>query len=223
MVIVFDLDDTLYPEITFVYGGLRAVARYLSPLLQVEEEQIFLGLQHEIKEQRSQVFDRFLDKIGKKSKRLVTTCVNIYRYHEPHISLYSEAEVCLERFKEFPLYIVTDGNKLVQKRKFLALGLDHRVRRCFCTYHYGLHYSKPSPYCFQKICQLEQVSPHQVVYIADNPNKDFVGLKPLGFHTIRVLTGPYKDLKVDPSYEAELKIENLNQLDQALINLGLLT
>ena len=34
-VLVFDLDDTLYPELSYVHSGFRAVAAFLSPLLGV--------------------------------------------------------------------------------------------------------------------------------------------------------------------------------------------
>ncbi len=218
MVIVFDLDDTLYPEITFVYSGFNAVAHYLSPLLHLSAEQIFGELVQELQFQRTDVFDRFLEEKGIKSRRLIVRCLSVYRQHDPDIRLFPEAEACLARFKNFPLYVVTDGNKLVQKKKFLALGLALKVRGCLCTHLYGKHSSKPSPYCFQKICQLEKVLPSEVVYIADNPRKDFIGLKPLGFHTIRVLTGPYRDEIVDPTYDAEIKILNLNELTESLLN-----
>jgi putative hydrolase of the HAD superfamily len=217
MVIVFDLDDTLYPEITYVRSGFLAVARYLNPLLHIGVEQIFNELNYELSLQRALVFDRFLEKKGIKNKRLVNQCLSVYRQHDPQIALFPEAEECLNRLKHFPLYIVTDGNKLVQKRKYLSLGLALKIHKCFCTYSYGLKHSKPSPYCFQKICDLEQVEPNQVIYVADNPNKDFVGLKPLGFHTVRVLTGPYKELIVSPAYEAEWRINNLSELDEKLL------
>lgn len=216
LVLVFDLDDTLYPELTFVYSGFRAVSRYLSPIIHLSEEKIFQGLKQELVIQRTMVFNRFLAKHGKETKKLVNSCLSIYRLHEPQIELSPEAIKCLALYKTFPLYVVTDGNKIVQKRKFIALGLASMVRRCFCTYQYGLHRSKPSPYCFERICQLEKVQPEQVVYIADNPAKDFVGIKPLGFHTIRVLTGAHKEVKVDPSFEAEFQIANLSQLDRVL-------
>lgn len=217
MIIVFDLDDTLYPEVTFVYSGFRSVARYLKPLLGLTEEEIFLGLQQEFLIQRASVFDRFLDKFGIKNQRLVAKCISVYRLHDAEISLYPEADACLDRFRDFPLYVVTDGNKIVQKRKFLALGLSSRTKKCICTYQYGIHRSKPSPFCFERICQLEKVQPEQVVYVADNPTKDFVGIRPLGFRTIRVLTGAHRDIKVEKSHEAELQIDHLGQLDQALI------
>jgi putative hydrolase of the HAD superfamily len=91
------------------------------------------------------------------------------------------------------------------------------VRRCFFTFAHGLHRRKPSPYCFEKICQMERVPPSSVVYIADNPHKDFVGIKPLGFQTIRVLTGPYRFDQVDEPYEAHLTIPNLQALNEALL------
>jgi putative hydrolase of the HAD superfamily len=217
MVIVFDLDDTLYEEMAFVKSGFAVVAAYLSLILHLDSEEIFRELMIQLNKQREKVFDRFFEKRGIKNQQLVNRCLSLYRGHEPDIHLYPAARACLENLQNYPLYIVTDGNKLVQKKKFLTLGLDRWVRRCFCTYAYGLHHSKPSPYCFEKICQIEQVVPSQVVYIADNPKKDFVGIKPLGFHTIRVLTGPYRKLVVDQAYEADILIHSLAEVNSSLL------
>lgn len=218
MVIVFDLDDTLYEELSFVRSGFHAVAgQLLAPLTGETPLAIEQALDAELQVSRDRVFDRFLQKRGLASRRLVSQCVSLYRHHHPHIRLFPQAEKCLERLKNRPLYIVTDGNKVVQKNKCAALGLQTKVKRCLCTYAHGRHQSKPSPYCFYKICLLEKVEPHQVVYVADNPHKDFVGIKPLGFHTIRVLTGPYRSVRLDQDHEAEVTIESLNELDQILL------
>lgn len=216
MVIVFDLDDTLYEELTFVHSGFRAVADYLSPILDVAQKQIIEELNIELQIQREKVFDRFLIKHKKASQKLIKNCVSVYRGHEPSLALFPEARMCLNRFQDYPIYIVTDGNHLVQRKKIQALGLDLLVKRCFFTYAHGLHRKKPSPYCFEKICQLENVHPTSVVYIADNPYKDFVGIKPLGFKTIRVQTGPYAWDKVEPAYEADFTIANLQLLNDHL-------
>ncbi|CUI16638.1 hypothetical protein PNK_1015 [Candidatus Protochlamydia naegleriophila] len=217
MVIVFDLDDTLYEELTFVFSGFKAVSIDLSPLIGIHSELIYEGLKKELEIKREKVFDRFLQKVGKYRQELVKRALSVYRSHSPTIHLYPTAEACLKRLQQHPLYIVTDGNKLVQKSKFLALKLAPFVKRCFFTYAHGLHRSKPSPYCFEKICRLEKVSPSRVVYIADNPNKDFVGIKPLGFQTIRVLTGPYSNVFIDEAHEAEVQIHSLNELDDKLL------
>lgn len=217
-VVVFDLDDTLYDDLSFVRSGFAAVAQQvLAPLLSEHPDKIQQALEQELQISRNQVFDRFLQKYGLYSQRLVLRCLSVYRRHFPSIHLFPEAENCLKRLKHLPLYVVTDGNKLVQKNKCLALGLQSKVRKCLCTYAYGRKHSKPSPYCFYKICQLEKVDPHQVVYVADNPYKDFVGLKPLGFHTIRVLTGPYRRLILDAEHEADIRINSLEFLDEKLL------
>jgi putative hydrolase of the HAD superfamily len=218
MVIVFDLDDTLFDELTYAYGGLRAAAEFLSPIIGKDATKIASALNLELAEKREQVFDRYLLKQGIINKELVKRCINVYRAHPPQISLYPEAKMCLERLLKHPLYIVTDGNKIVQRKKFDALGLGKWIKKCLCTNAYGINHSKPSPYCFQKICSLEKTDPSNVVYVADNPNKDFIGIKPLGFHTIRVMTGRFRELKLSDIYNAETRINNLSELDDALLS-----
>jgi putative hydrolase of the HAD superfamily len=217
MVIIFDLDDTLYDERTFMLGGFQAVAKYLSPILKLDSAMIISALVNEVKIARENVFDRFLAKQGIVSKRLTHRCISVYRGHKPHIILYHEAIDCLKRLRKYPLYVVTDGNKIIQRKKCQLLGLDTKVKRYFCTNDYGLVYNKPSPYCFQKICALENIPPSRAVYVADNPNKDFIGIKPLGFHTIRVMTGRYRQLELDAAHEAELRIQTLAELNESLL------
>lgn len=216
-VIVFDLDHTLYEEYEFVKGGMHAVADYLSPILGIKSSQILEELLGELKVKRDEVFNRFLDRYGKKNQKLIKKCLSVYRLHDPHLSLLPESQRCLKRLKAYPIYVVTDGNKVVQKRKFLALGLAPLTKHCFCTYAYGKEHSKPSTYCFEKICEREKVLTKEVVYIGDDPSKDFVGIKPKGFHTIRLLRGPYANKKVPQAFEAETIISSLDELDEALL------
>ena len=51
-----------------------------------------------------------------------------------------------------------------------------------------------------------------MVYVADDPNKDFVNLNPLGVKTVRVLTGRFKSQKAKKSYDAKFQIDNLSEL-----------
>jgi len=217
MVIVFDLDDTLYDEMTFVHSGLTAVSKYLEryfmiPLVASQEfwgKRMMFG--------REGILDDILRHFDLYNKKNVGKCLSIYRGHKPEIQIYPEAELCLNKLGQHPKYIVTDGNKLVQHNKVLALDLYNKVDFVFITHRYGLKHAKPSPYCFYKICKREKVNPDKVVYIADNPNKDFVGIKPLGFKTIRVLQGPYRDFKKPPEFEADYNIRSLAELDVELL------
>lgn len=212
-VLVFDLDDTLYPELSYVHSGFRAVADFLSPLLGVPAQALAAGMiAEEAAHGRGQVFDNVLRQYGRWSKSLVVACLRTYRQHTPTLALYPDAERCLTRFAHLPLYIVTDGHKEVQARKVAALGLAARVRKAYLTNRYGRHRAKPDPHVFDLIRQREQVAPGEVIYVGDNPRKDFLGIKPLGFRTVRILRGNYAHLAADAAHEADQCIDSLDEL-----------
>ncbi|GAA3980661.1 HAD family hydrolase [Hymenobacter antarcticus] len=212
-VLVFDLDDTLYPELSYVHSGFRAVAAFLSPLLDVPAETLAAGMiAEEVTQGRGQVFDNVLRQHGRWSKTLVAACLRAYRQHLPQLALFPDAERCLARFAAWPLYIVTDGHKEVQARKVAALPLAGRVRHAYLTNRYGRHRAKPDPHVFELICRREGVSAAEVIYVGDNVRKDFVGIKPLGFKTVRILRGNYAHLEADAAHEADRSIHSLDEL-----------
>ncbi len=214
MILVFDLDDTLYDETTFVKSGFKAVANYLKSEYGLSEKVVSDQLEKEFEKGRGEIFDNVLKEHKLYSKSRVQKCVSVYRSHKPSITLSNEGKECLERFKKYTKYIVTDGNKLVQYNKIKALGIENKFKKCFITYRYGRKHSKPSPYCFDLICKIEKVMPSQVVYIGDNVSKDFVGIKPLGFRTIQVMTGQYGHYQRDINYQADYKIQSLDELTE---------
>jgi putative hydrolase of the HAD superfamily len=219
MVIVFDLDDTLYDETEYVKSGFRQVARHLNITYAIDEHQAYSQMLDILKQKgRGNIFNEVLAAHGLLSKKHVRDCLSVYRLHHPQISLPESAVQCLFRFKDYPTYIVTDGNKLVQFRKVQALGLFGKVKKVFITHRYGIDKSKPSPYCFLKIQQLEKTTPDNILYIGDNAKKDFIGIKPLGFKTIRVRTGSYSEDWYSEAHEAHVIIDSLDELTPALIN-----
>ncbi len=218
MVITFDLDDTLYDELTYVRSGFRAVASYLAQTYHLDADAVFTVAWRVLEEKgRGAVFNETLARYGLLSQRRVAQCLTVYRNHTPDIHLFPEAERALNRFADQPLYLVTDGNKLVQFRKIQALGIAGRFRRLFITRRFGIHREKPSTYCFERIAQLERVPFSQIFYIGDNPRKDFVGIKPLGCPTVRVRSGQYQHLDYGPDHEAGLVVDSLDDLTFAAL------
>ena len=217
MVLVFDLDDTLYDELSFVKSGFNVVSDYLSERYSLSKERLFSFMLSRLKVKRQLIFNDTLKEFGIFTKGNVRKCVSVYRSHIPDIHLYPEADQCLKNFQDLPKYIITDGNKLVQQNKLDALGLGSRIDFCYLTYRYGLGRSKPSPYCFFKICEREKVEPRDVIYIADNPYKDFVGIKPHGFRTLRVMRGQFSGLIMSEEFEADYQIRSLGALQLTLL------
>lgn len=212
MIIVFDLDDTLYDELTYVRSGFQAVAEYLWAQYRLPVETSFLEMAGKLSGGRGRIFDDVLRESGLFSKSLVRKCLAVYRGHSPKIHLAGDADACLDRLQLYPRYIVTDGNKMVQANKIKALGLETKVNDYYITHRYGKRHAKPSPYCFLQICKREGVPPADVLYVGDNPHKDFVGIKPLGFKTVRIMQGQHREAVRPPEYEADLQIASLDQL-----------
>lgn len=218
MVIVFDLDDTLYLEIEYAKSGFAAVSKYLNKKYKLNSKKVYSKMLSILNEKgRGEIFDDTLKFYNIYTKKEVSKCTRVYHLHKPEIKLSRTADSCLNRLKKYPIYIVTDGNKIVQANKIAALGLSKRVDHFYITYRYGKKHSKPSTYCFELIAKREKCSFSEITYIGDNPFKDFVNIKKKGFKTIRVLTGAYKNVRLDEKFEADLKIENLSRLNESIL------
>lgn len=220
-VVVFDMDDTLYDEFDFVKSGFLTVAKYLATTYGLNEQILYKWMWRDfLKNGRGAIFDNLLKEFNLYKRTLVEKCISIYRLHEPKLKLPTESKKVLQELsRDYVLYLVTDGNKNVQQNKITALNLEKYMKKCYITYRYGRKHSKPSPYCFQLIAQKENVDPSQVVYIGDNPTKDFIGIKPLKFRTIRIMTGQHKNKVLASEYEAEVRINSILELPLALKSL----
>ncbi len=214
MVLIFDLDDTLYNERSYTESGLRAVARHGHSSWGWDANESFRFMMDVLeREGRGRIFDLWLREHGGETKARVRECVRIYRWHTPRLSLYPEAASVLDRLRDAPLYIVTDGHKIVQGKKIAALNLEPLFRRIFITHRFGLRHAKPSTYCFEKIRAEENCGWADMTYIGDNPAKDFVNLNPLGVNTVRVLTGAHRDVRAAPGHEAGAVIPDLGHFE----------
>lgn len=218
MVLVFDLDDTLYDEIYFVQSGFKNVSLFLENTFKINQNDSYAKCMELLQTNgRGQIFNDLLKYYGIYTKKLVRSCLSRYRLHMPDISLSNEAIRCINTFRQYPKYIVTDGNKIVQKNKIKALNIEKDFKKCIITHNYGKKFSKPNPYVFMKIVQWENTTPDQVFYIGDNPHKDFIGIKPLGFKTIRIINGMFANVCLGDQFEAHFTVNTLDEIDENLL------
>jgi putative hydrolase of the HAD superfamily len=212
MVLIFDLDDTLYSEMQFVKSGFLAVAKELQNLYNLPFLESYSFMLKVLNEKgRGSVFNDLLNFHGKFSIKNLNHCIKIYRHHKPDIELNSNVHLVLSFFPGNK-YVVTDGHKIVQENKVKALRISTYFKHIYITHRYGIINSKPSIYCFDLIRRKEKCEWSDMCYIGDNPNKDFVNLKPLGVRTIRIQTGIYDTLKISELQEAEFIISNINEI-----------
>jgi putative hydrolase of the HAD superfamily len=218
MILVFDLDDTLYNEETYVLSGLKAAAKYIQLKYGIRYNEVLKLMIHELKTSgRGKIFDNALIKYNLLNKKRVRELISVYRLHKPEIKLYKDSLNVFKLYKEYPKYVVTDGNTIVQNVKCKALKLEKYIKKIFITYRYGIKYAKPSTYCFHKILETEKAVPENVLYIADNPYKDFINLNKEGFNTVRIMRGMFADIKVKKEQDGMYKIKSLNEITQKFI------
>lgn len=218
MILVFDLDDTLYDELTYVKSGFKKVADFGENYFKVESNNSYKFMINYLNQNgRGHIFDAWLLKIGKFTKNNLRKCIQIYRSHEPIIKIFPESYKVLNMYyNKYPIYMVTDGNKLVQQKKIHALKVDVFFKKIFITHRFGINNCKPSLTCFKKIKQIELSNWQEIVYVGDNPKKDFVNLNKVGAFTVRVKTGSHSSIISDKDYEAKKIIDNLSFLPNIL-------
>jgi putative hydrolase of the HAD superfamily len=212
MIPVFDLDDTLYPEKSFVESGFRSVALALETRLGMNADVSFQKMLFTLNnEGRGLVFDQLLASNNISSRSLIKFCINTYRHHKPTIQLDGSAESILDRFDN-KAYLVTDGHKIVQENKVNALRLQDKFKKIYITHRYGVRNAKPSVYCFDLIRKVEKCEWKDMFYVGDNPLKDFVNLNPMGVKTIRIKRGAHALVIANKKFEAQHVIDTLDEL-----------
>lgn len=186
--VVFDLDNTLYPERAYVDSGFRAVAGWVEERLGIPGRRALAELGDLFdRGVRGHTFDRFLEAHGIDPDGFVPEMVRVYRDHEPDIALDPGARALLRRLRaRYRLGLVTDGPGAVQRRKVAALGLARWFHAIVFTDDLGPDHGKPSTRPFEVVLGRLGALPREAVYVGDNPAKDFLGARRVGMRTVRV-------------------------------------
>lgn len=169
--VIFDLDDTLYSEKEYVKSGFRAVSDYLGTDYQHMLWDFF--------EAGKPAIDELLKVLGRESEK--ENVLKTYRSHNPDIHLYPGMAKMIEdlKAKSIKVGIITDGRPEGQKKKLDALGL--RVDDVIITDELGgIQFRKPCDIAFRIMVTRWRLNPADVVYVGDNPVKDFQAPQQLG-------------------------------------------
>lgn len=212
--ILFDLDDTLYDEMAFVSSGFLAVAHYLVDehnLVQTPDKIQCDMLDLLDNQGRGHIFDEILHRYGLYKPQLASTLVDVYRTHQPELTLYPEVKQSLKVLKArgLCLGLITDGLYTVQQIKVTALELEKWLDIIIYTDELGREFWKPHPAAFQQALSQFQVEPKFSAYVGNDPTKDFLGPDQLGMLAIQI----HRPDKESPkAIEANIHINNLNEL-----------
>ncbi len=219
--IACDLDDTLTPEIEFVKSGFLACASVLEKSCGISKDRAYEAFWQAFKISSKHVFDRALEKLGLSDLRLKNKLVETYRYHKPNINFYPDVPDFLKTAKNrnLPLAIITDGDAKTQKNKIKALGAEKFFKRIILTGELGADFCKPSPKPFELLISHFKIEPSEMLYIGDNPLKDFYISSILPIKTARIVRSGsvYKDAEYRCGVRELFRIERLSDVFNLLL------
>ena len=186
--IIFDLDDTLYPERSYVLSGFDAVAAAFTGRLNPSFD--LAQRMRELSESphRRRVFNVVCAEAGvADADACAAEMVQAYRNHRPMISLFPDAEAALRRYRgQYRLGLISDGYLAPQDAKIDALGIRDRFDAVILTDQWGREFWKPHPRAFQVVMDQFELEPAALTYVSDNLAKDFVAPNRLGWRTVCV-------------------------------------
>jgi len=188
-VIVWDVDDTLILERDFARSGFAAVGEWLAVEHGVKGffAEAWAAFERGV---RGTIFNEALDKLRVKvvDDTIIPMLVRVYREHPPNIHMLGDAAEVMEvaHAIEIPMAVITDGPLEMQRSKANALGLSRRCAPVVFGWQQGKEFGKPHPSSYVEVQQHHDVSGDALVYIADNPHKDFVAPRELGWRTVRL-------------------------------------
>jgi putative hydrolase of the HAD superfamily len=179
-VILFDLDDTLYSEKDYVRSGYKKIAEHFQiPDLANEMWKVF--------ENGGKAIDEALEKVNLSEYK--KEALRIYREQEPDIQIYDGVAEMMSRLSTTKkVGIITDGRPEGQRAKIKALKLQ--VDKIIITDELGgVEFRKPNETAFRMMQEYFKEPFEKIVYVGDNPKKDFIAPEKLGMKSIYFKNG----------------------------------
>ena len=213
--VVYDLDDTLFPEASFRESGFRFIAAYVQKNgFRISEKDIRAAYAEHPKKTFDMLVERYTLPFA------ASDLVDLYRTHPPRIQPYRGVREILEKLKKkYALGLITDHHAGMQRNKVAALALAAYFTRIIYSEDRGT--SKPDPALFEEMKEYMRCKAGEIVYVGDNEQKDFVGARAAGYITVKYRSGGvYKDVVGSVEQKADYEIDDHAGIFQLLVSLS---
>ena len=166
----FDLDDTLYPETSYLFAAYREIARFTAEKYNRDEIEIYTFLKYRFLEcGRKNIFDK-MNKHFATEEAGIHDYLNILRTINPghKLPLYEKTKVLLKKLNRTnkKIFIVSNGNIRQQKNKIKHLDWEN-IKVAEVIYA-GMSQPKPSPESVIAIIKKYGFSPAECLFIGDS-------------------------------------------------------
>jgi putative hydrolase of the HAD superfamily len=215
--VVFDLDDTLFLERDYVRSGFEAVGRHVRKVYGTDGFAA-CAWGHFLDGGRGNSFNVACQATGiEPTPDRISEMVRVYRNHDPDIELLPDARAAIGLVRQVArIAVITDGPFESQAAKARVLGVHSYADPVIYTAELGDGYGKPHTASFELVSAQFALPPELLIYVADNPAKDFVAPRALGWRTVRVRRPESLHTQVPSGPDVHTEIHDLTTLPTVL-------
>lgn len=183
--VVFDLDDTLYPERRFALSGYAAVATAVGGETGMPADVLYRFLVGRFRQRGREGLLQSLCAAFAVPLTEVPRLVEVIRTHVPRLRLPrpSRQVLCELRARGHRLAILTNGLPATQRGKVKALGIEPLVDAVVYAQEHAPA-GKPAQVCFMAAVRRLDVQASHTVFVGDHPEKDIAGAAAAGLRPI---------------------------------------
>jgi putative hydrolase of the HAD superfamily len=175
--VIFDLDDTIYPEIEYLKKAYRFIAQSVikaESRLNSTEDEIFSFLIYTFtNEGRDKLFQKMIDKfnINFFSLENFLSCLHNVPLKKNELKVYSHIQKLLVQLSEQNklIFILTNGNVSQQRNKLNSLNIKLSLfKEIIYASSNGKEFEKPNPFFVNKILLDYSLNKNKVILIGDS-------------------------------------------------------
>lgn len=216
--VIFDLDDTLYPERRFAWSGYAAIARHVEARYGMDHREAFAHLRASLRRgARASALQQLTAMLGG-GPDMVHELLAVYRTHRPELRLPGAARRALGAARRrWRVGVLTNGLPQVQRAKVAALALAPLVDAV--VYAHEVSEGKPDPAAFHEACLTLGVTPARAVMAGDDPWCDIDGARAAGLRTVRVRRGAHRSVAAGATGPADETVLSVADVPAAVARL----
>ncbi|KQC11941.1 MAG: hypothetical protein APR63_11965 [Desulfuromonas sp. SDB] len=216
--IFFDLDETIYSEFDYRMGAFRNTALWLQKNENIDFESVMKSIIDIIDSKGSLYRNIFQDIVNlyNLDSKMINQLIDVFRSYTPVIQPYPDfCEFIKKASDSYHLGIITEGIGYVQRKKIEALKLKSWIedKAIIISDEFNPPTKKDNISLFIFASSIFNLPGKECIYIGDNPEKDFEQPYKLGWFTVRIHRGVYKEERGNNfiNYDIDL-YNNLSEL-----------
>ncbi len=193
--VLFDLDDTLYPQASWLRGAWVSVARAAAASgVDPEAFDVALARRAAAGSDGGRVIDGALADVLRPDIPVAPLVQAMREHRSGPLACYPHVRAGLAALRgRVPIGLVTDGDPAMQRDKLRGLALEDAFDVVVLSDELGRDHRKPDPLPFRTALSALGLPAEVVVYVGDRPDKDVAGAQAVGMRAIRVHTGEHAE------------------------------